>query len=288
VLLIYANCSSNSTFNTDLNSVGMMTRTNSTAQSFTCCCTILLLVMQHISDVQGFATRSTSAISFYSSSSSSPSSRSYYGYSHLKPQRCIFFPFIRGQRRNNNHITGKLAYHMVETRSTIISRIVAHVSHIIPFQRHIIADRRVLNSQPTKNCFSPVKFRKFFLAFGSMVVGLVARPTLVLAMGAMGGGASKGPVAPVSRKNALSLFGVFFGLFLALALLHAAEIAITTLYPWKVREFAEEVSMKQLQPQPFVPFPRFFLKRNFVVLLRSFFIPEGGEKRQGGDIQNLE
>jgi CBS domain containing-hemolysin-like protein len=30
------------------------------------------------------------------------------------------------------------------------------------------------------------------------------------------------------------------GLFLVLALLHACEIAITTLYPWKVREFAEE------------------------------------------------
>jgi CBS domain containing-hemolysin-like protein len=29
-------------------------------------------------------------------------------------------------------------------------------------------------------------------------------------------------------------------LFVGLALLHAAEIAITTLYPWKVREFAEE------------------------------------------------
>jgi CBS domain containing-hemolysin-like protein len=29
-------------------------------------------------------------------------------------------------------------------------------------------------------------------------------------------------------------------LFVTLALLHAAEIAITTLYPWKVREFAEE------------------------------------------------
>jgi CBS domain containing-hemolysin-like protein len=30
------------------------------------------------------------------------------------------------------------------------------------------------------------------------------------------------------------------GLFTVLALLHAAEISITTLYPWKVREFAEE------------------------------------------------
>lgn len=34
--------------------------------------------------------------------------------------------------------------------------------------------------------------------------------------------------------------GLFLFLFTALALLHAAEIAITTLYPWKVREFAEE------------------------------------------------
>lgn len=42
------------------------------------------------------------------------------------------------------------------------------------------------------------------------------------------------------RKELLSLGGVFLGLFVGLALLHAAEIAITTLYPWKVREFAEE------------------------------------------------
>lgn len=38
----------------------------------------------------------------------------------------------------------------------------------------------------------------------------------------------------------LSLSGLFVSLFVGLALLHAAEIAITTLYPWKVREFAEE------------------------------------------------
>lgn len=33
---------------------------------------------------------------------------------------------------------------------------------------------------------------------------------------------------------------LWLGLFTVLALLHAAEISITTLYPWKVREFAEE------------------------------------------------
>jgi CBS domain containing-hemolysin-like protein len=36
------------------------------------------------------------------------------------------------------------------------------------------------------------------------------------------------------------LAGLFFSLFVLLALLHAGEIAITTLYPWKVREFAEQ------------------------------------------------
>jgi putative hemolysin len=43
-----------------------------------------------------------------------------------------------------------------------------------------------------------------------------------------------------NRNDAISLTALFCGLFVCLALLHAAEIAITTLYPWKVREFAEE------------------------------------------------
>ncbi len=33
---------------------------------------------------------------------------------------------------------------------------------------------------------------------------------------------------------------LWLGLFLSSAMLHSAEIAITTLYPWKVKEFAEE------------------------------------------------
>lgn len=48
----------------------------------------------------------------------------------------------------------------------------------------------------------------------------------------------------------LSLAGLFVALFVALALLHAAEIAITTLYPWKVREFAEDEE-KQGKPGTF-------------------------------------
>eukprot|EP00980_Cylindrotheca_fusiformis_P023195 scaffold10201_cov119-Cylindrotheca_fusiformis.AAC.12 len=43
-----------------------------------------------------------------------------------------------------------------------------------------------------------------------------------------------------SRKDVISLCALFVSLFIVLALLHAAEIAITTLYPWRVREFAAE------------------------------------------------
>jgi putative hemolysin len=60
------------------------------------------------------------------------------------------------------------------------------------------------------------------------------------------GGPSKGPVAPMSRQEAISSFLVWLCLFTILSFLHAAEIAITTLYPWKVREFAEEEEKQNL------------------------------------------
>ena len=53
------------------------------------------------------------------------------------------------------------------------------------------------------------------------------------------GGGPKGPVAPMKREELIASSSLFIFLFTVLALLHAAEIAITTLYPWKVREFAE-------------------------------------------------
>lgn len=45
---------------------------------------------------------------------------------------------------------------------------------------------------------------------------------------------------PLYREEVVQSVSLFAFLFFTLALLHAAEIAITTLYPWKVREFAEE------------------------------------------------
>lgn len=50
----------------------------------------------------------------------------------------------------------------------------------------------------------------------------------------------KGPVRPMKKEEVIRSVSLFLFLFTVLALLHAAEIAITTLYPWKVREFAEE------------------------------------------------
>lgn len=71
-----------------------------------------------------------------------------------------------------------------------------------------------------------------------MLSSLLLPHKAALAMGAMGG--TKGPIAPMERKEAITITALWFFLFIVLALLHAAEIAITTLYPWKVREFAEE------------------------------------------------
>lgn len=48
------------------------------------------------------------------------------------------------------------------------------------------------------------------------------------------------PIVPLSTNELASKMTIWLGIFTILALLHAAEIAITTLYPWKVREFAEE------------------------------------------------
>lgn len=52
-------------------------------------------------------------------------------------------------------------------------------------------------------------------------------------------------IVPLSSKELGAKLAIWLGIFTSLALLHAAEIAITTLYPWKVREFAEEEEKQQ-------------------------------------------
>lgn len=71
--------------------------------------------------------------------------------------------------------------------------------------------------------------------------GFALRPKAVLAGGGGFSSSNAGlPSVPMTREQLITAGVLWFVLFAGLALLHAAEIAITTLYPWKVREFAEE------------------------------------------------
>eukprot|EP00934_Nitzschia_sp_Nitz4_P004771 Nitzschia sp. Nitz4//scaffold5_size260463//219176//221023//NITZ4_001017-RA/size260463-augustus-gene-0.40-mRNA-1//-1//CDS//3329555445//4761//frame0 len=78
-----------------------------------------------------------------------------------------------------------------------------------------------------------------------MMVSL-ARPTALFAVGGGFGSTRSSPI-PTSPNQLFTLGCLFGALFVGLALFHAAEIAITTLYPWKVREFAEEEEKRGLR-----------------------------------------
>jgi CBS domain containing-hemolysin-like protein len=92
---------------------------------------------------------------------------------------------------------------------------------------------------------TPHRWKHRVLLYATFLVvssfALLPSRHVVWAMGGGLGGASKGsPLPPMERQELVTTTVVWLGLFAVLALLHAAEIAITTLYPWKVREFAEE------------------------------------------------
>ena len=103
-----------------------------------------------------------------------------------------------------------------------------------------INDEPLLHRRRRKGTGRFRSFRRMWLAFVYIAASLLVRPTLAFAMGAIGGGSTGVATAPLPKRDQLTLLGIFTGLFGGLALLHAAEIAITTLYPWKVKEFAEE------------------------------------------------
>jgi hypothetical protein len=93
-----------------------------------------------------------------------------------------------------------------------------------------------------RNKLSGVKNHKvmklFLLPLFLTTAGISFAPLKAFAMAAAGG--SKAPVAPMKREEIFASVSLFLVLFMGLSMLHAAEIAITTLYPWKVKEFAEE------------------------------------------------
>jgi len=122
--------------------------------------------------------------------------------------------------------------------TTKFSRIRDRLRGILRRNNRNYDDANIL--KPANNRKRNLRYRRMWLVFASLTISLLVRPTVALAMGAMGGGGSGAPRAPLAKNEQLSLCGLFFFLFGGLALLHAAEIAITTLYPWKVKEFAEE------------------------------------------------
>lgn len=97
----------------------------------------------------------------------------------------------------------------------------------------------------TKRLFKCFRAASFFAVSTSTLL-LLLPPQLAWASGGGGGGGGSIkrdpniPIIPLTTNELISKLSLWLGIFIALALLHAAEIAITTLYPWKVREFAEE------------------------------------------------
>jgi len=86
-------------------------------------------------------------------------------------------------------------------------------------------------------------YRRFLVPIMLTILGIgstlhmATKPAFAMAVG---GGAAGVARKPMKREEIIASSCLFITLFTALALLHAVEIAITTLYPWKVREFAEE------------------------------------------------
>jgi len=90
-----------------------------------------------------------------------------------------------------------------------------------------------------KNFFAPMMLT--VLGIGS-VLRMSIKPAFAMSVGGGGAGITR---KPLNREEIIASTCLFITLFTALALLHAVEIAITTLYPWKVREFAEEEEKTQ-------------------------------------------
>ncbi len=69
---------------------------------------------------------------------------------------------------------------------------------------------------------------------GRALVGMI--PSSVGA----GAGVAAGAAEEITLESVAPKLALWFTLFVTSAAFHSAEIAITTLYPWKVKEFAEE------------------------------------------------
>uniref|UniRef100_A0A7S4S0X6 CNNM transmembrane domain-containing protein n=1 Tax=Ditylum brightwellii TaxID=49249 RepID=A0A7S4S0X6_9STRA len=214
---------------------------------------VVLTLMVQASHAFHVAPRSTTILPTRSSSSSSviSSSSSIIRTNDVSVARRkavllemgISIPFFGGQKksRNNNQSFPKkpslskkpVQWLRRKTNASSVTKNNNSVSTSIP--KTVVS--KFLRKWKNRNSHHPI-FRTLIRTVLPMILlTVLGKPRLALAMGGgMGGG-----TAPVMDRNEiLSVGTTFLSLFTILALLHAAEIAITTLYPWKVREFAEE------------------------------------------------
>ena len=105
------------------------------------------------------------------------------------------------------------------------------------FQRELLErNRKGVRAMMMNPWFKMKKFSYVFLVPFLAFLFVKPRSALAAAMGVSSSGAPK----MMTQRELVANFSLFVALFVVLAMLHAVEIAITTLYPWKVRDFAEE------------------------------------------------
>lgn len=80
---------------------------------------------------------------------------------------------------------------------------------------------------------------------------------LVAMVPSAGAGGGAIPRTDMSLESVAPRLALWFTLFVTSAAFHSAEIAITTLYPWKVKEFAEEEGETSPFQASFPPMPLF-------------------------------
>jgi len=131
-------------------------------------------------------------------------------------------------------------------RSKVVNKITS-INHKLKRSTHPIKNNNsnsILNKNIKHNLFNRQQRSSLrptyslLCAFATLLISSTSRIAH-----ASGGIVKRDPDAvltPLSNNELFAKLAIWLGIFTALALFHAAEIAITTLYPWKVREFAEE------------------------------------------------
>ena len=124
------------------------------------------------------------------------------------------------------------------------SLVLFQAANIIFNRIHQIQGNKMINNNNCQN--NPIQYARQKLKHARNKLPQIAGLFLsVFALSAkqafaMGVPSGNAVIKKMDRRELMGSILLFCSLFIVLALLHAVEISITTLYPWKVRDFAEE------------------------------------------------